>query len=133
MKQLFDHRVYVSVNGGHLWDTSFWQRIRYEKMPSQTERTFTDFDEFFKFVNEGNLRNGETDYTLFCNRPVACVSVASFDRSAYRLTAKNFKSVRVVSVCEPLERVPTYKFLADTLPAEQFVEWLNDTKAKMGE
>lgn len=128
MKKLINLRCYAAIGNDDYCDTSIWDHIRYVEVSetNSTEYTLETFEEAFAAVRDHRIRNAETDYTLFGNRPMIELSWGDFHRGRTAITARNFKPVRVKWEWEEVTRMYTMKDLANLLPAEQFCEWLKD-------
>ena len=124
MKQICNLRCYVAIGKKDYEDTSMWKHLRY-CTPSMIEERVTSWDALWYLVEEHHIRNAEQDSNLF-GKAVVKIGWADIYKRKTKITARNFRSVKVKWVAKPVERIYSIKELADMLPAEDFCEYLKD-------
>lgn len=124
MKQICNLRCYVAIGKKEYEDTSMWKHLRYCETGMVEERV-TSWNALCYLVEEHHIRNAELDRNLF-GKAVVKIGWADIYKRKARITARNFRSVKVKWVAKPVERLYSIKDLADMLPAEDFCEYLKD-------
>ena len=129
MKKLINLRCSVAIGNSDFCDTSIWNHIRYietEDSSNSTEYYYGTFTEAYEAVKHNTIRNAETGFTLFHNRPFISIHWGNIYKDNTKLTEKTFKPIRVKWEKMEITKWYTIKDLADSLPANQFCEWLKD-------
>lgn len=126
MKQLIDLRCYVSVNGEDYCDTSIWRRVRYLDVVGETEEIITDWQTAYETIENNKVLNAYTSTTFWKKHPTIVIHYGDIYRNDSAYSEKEFKSLRYKWVAKPVERIYTFKELADELPADQFCAWVKD-------
>ena len=129
MKKLINLRCSVAIGNEEFGDTSIWNHIRYIEMDgssNSTEYYYGTFAEAHEAIENNMIRNAETGFTLFRNRPTIEIHWGDICRNNTELTEKTFKPIRVRWDKVEVTRLYTMKDLIDLLPADQFCEWLKD-------
>lgn len=123
MKQLYNYRMLVSINGESYRDTSYWDHIKYlEPEKAKTRETEEiPFDEVYNFA-EG-IMNTERGKTFFLKKRYIKFSFSDDFYPVY-VYEKTKSTIKVKEEYLPFSC--SMKNLAELLKAEDFIEYLKD-------
>ena len=127
MRRLVDLRCYVAVNGNEYYDTSIHYNLHYVEVfdDEPVEYSYKTFRGAKEAIEDERVLNASIRHTFFRSQPVLYIRTAELAPDI-KLTAKNFKSLKIKWVAEVPSKKLTIKDLASLLSAEDFAEWLKD-------
>lgn len=127
MRRVVDLRCYVAVNGNEYYDTSIHYNLHYVEVfdDEPVEYNYKTFKGAKEAIEDERVLNASVGHTFFHHNPVLYIRTAELAPDI-KLTAKNFKSLKIKWVAEVPSKKLTIKDLASLLSAEDFAEWLKD-------
>lgn len=124
MKQLYDYRMLVSIDGKPYRDTSFFKHIVY--IEPEKAVTFEShempFEEIYEKVD--SIMNAERGKTFLLKRKYVKFSFASFSFSSAYLYEKDKSTIRIKKEYIPFSC--SMEHLSSLLDSEDFIEYLKD-------
>lgn len=111
MKQIFDHRIYLSFDNGKTWeDTNIlknWE-YRYPECAKEDSCTIRTYDDARTFVLNSCIPNATIRRTMFGNE---CIDLTTVPRMyGVRLTRRRFRPFQIKTVFEPVPNPVTLRF-----------------------
>ena len=130
MKQIFDHRIYLSFDNGKTWeDTSIlkhWVYLRPE-LTKENSCTVHTYDQARRFVRDSLIPNAEIGRTIFGSE---CIELTTDQRMWHpvRLTHRRFRPFQIKTIFEPIPNQKSLGFhtLISLLSFNDLSEYMRD-------
>ena len=130
MKNIYDKVFEVLIGGvSDEWESTslFYNDVLLDEKEAidQTCRfSYKTFDDCYKAIQEGKIKNAEVGKTLFFNRPQISIS-RTFPKEKYTMTQKSFKRVFVRTYFNLHENL-SMEYLMKNLSAEDFISYAKE-------
>lgn len=108
MKQIFDHRIYLSFDNGKMWeDTEIYMNWLYleQKFAVGDMAHIDTYDQARTFVRASLIPNAAITHTIFGRE---CIDIVTMERlCGIRMTPRRFRPFQIKSVYEPVAHPET--------------------------